>query len=141
MKLSDVKLDSGKATGGVWAAYRDGLELKIARMPNPEYDKLMRRLGKPHMGKLRRARFNAEALVNDPELDAIQKKAAARAILLDWRPLPEDDDGQPMPYTPELGEQLLLDPDYDPLWRFIVDVAGEEEMFRAEDAEAQAENL
>jgi hypothetical protein len=139
MKLRSLKLDSDKTVEGVWVDYRDDVRLLIARLPNAKYDKIMRRLGKPHMAKLRRARFKPESLVDDPILDKLQKRAVAEAVLLDWEGV-EDDDDAPLPYTPERGAEILFDPNFDVLWRFIVDFAGEEEMYRIEDDLSAEEN-
>lgn len=132
MKLSTIRQDPDAAQEGVWVEFEGGARLLVARMPNPAYERAMRRLGRPYRREFRAARFQPEKLEGNPELIRVQKQAVAETVLLGWEGI-ENEDGSPLPYTPEKGLELFLDPAYDILWRFVVDVASEAGLYHAED--------
>src|SRR5690606_17282659 len=99
-KLSALKLDTKKEIEGVWVPYRDtGVELKIASLNNPEYERMSRSL----TSKFRRTRGREQArsLTSWEQLRLIIP-AVARFILLDWKNLEDEgEDGKvvPIPYS------------------------------------------
>lgn len=120
-KISQLKTDLKRETEGAWVDYRPGVRLRIARVNNPNYDALLRKLGKPYRSQLRR-----EDLAGDV-LDDIVRKVFAETVLLDWEGI-EDDDGKPVPYSKEQALAYLTDiPDF---YRDVQELAGQAALFR-----------
>ncbi len=69
-------------------------------------------------------------------LDEITTRCLAETILLGWANL-DDDDGNPIPYSPEKAYEILQDPANDPLRQFVVEAASDREAF-AHKVEADA---
>jgi hypothetical protein len=134
-KLSSLKLDREAADRGIPMDF-EGITLRIRRMPNPEYEAELRRLGKPHIRTIRRARFS-DAELDNPTMVEIQKRAMGKHVLVGWSNL-QDDNGDEIPFTTERAIEFLLDPDMDELYRFVFDAANEASLFRAKD-QASAE--
>lgn len=122
-KLSRVKIDAKRAVEGVWHTYAEGIEVRVARMFNPNYERVVAELMKPHAKEYRAGRLSNE------QMEDVRVQAIARTVLLDWKNV-EDDDGQPMPYTPERGLAVLRDPGYVDLLAFISAKAGDWESYR-----------
>lgn len=127
--MGDIKklfgTDKQKEVEGVWSEVGDGVELKIARIGNPEYQKEFQKISKPHRRAIR-----SGTLSNDVA-EKLLIKAMAKNILVDWRNLKED--GEDVPYSYENAVRLLTD--YRDLRDIVSDIANEIESFRAEDDE------
>lgn len=111
-RLSDLKADLALMSDGRWVDYEDGTRLKIASIQNRDYQ-----------------RASAEALeawleehpgkeLTDDVRRSILIGPIAKCILRDWDGFLGDDDAS-LPYTPELGAQVLADPAYRDLYDFI----------------------
>ena len=61
------------------------------------------------------------------------------AILLDWENF-EDNDGNPIPYSPEMAETLCTDPQYRPFQDAVVWASNTLDNVRTEDKEELAGN-
>lgn len=132
MKLSAYKTDRKREIEGRWVSGSRGGQYRVARISNPKYKAYRDRLLKPH-----RRSIDADSM--DPEkLRELLARAVARHILLDWKDV-EDDDGKPIVYTSQVGEQALIEvPDlYDEILRH----ADNFEDFALEQQEADAETL
>jgi len=127
-KLSDIRVDPAIAESGTWVDFDLGIRLRIAQMPNPAFEREMRRLGRPYMRQIKTARLEDAAA--NPILERITVEAIAKTVLVGWEHL-EDDDG-PVPYSPEKALEYLSDPAYGELLRFVRAVASEAAYFRAE---------
>lgn len=132
-KLSSLRIDAGKDLEGVWTSYAVGIELKIARLGNPNYRAYMRKIGRPHKAQLR------HGLMDDDKLEMLSKEALAHTVLLDWRNV-EDDNGTPIQYTPERGLELFEDPEYADLYSFVVDFANTAENYRNQEMQEAVKN-
>ena len=87
--MFDVKkefgTDSNKEVKGVWHDdFGDGLEVKIARIGNPIYQKTFNDISKPHRKAIRRG------TLKDETAEKLLIKAMAKAIVLDWKGLSEN---------------------------------------------------
>ncbi|MHC5053640.1 MAG: hypothetical protein ACYTKD_02860 [Planctomycetota bacterium] len=124
-KLPIIRSDVEKEREGVWVTHPFGFEFKIARMGNAEYRKAAAALLTPEL--VREARVKGPGAT--AEAAAQQTPGlVARHILKDWRNV-EGDDGEPIPYTPEVGERILSDPGYHDLLEFIEGAASDARNF------------
>ena len=96
--LSTLKTDPEKEERGIWVDWAHGMRLKIAHVSTPRYQAASLKL------------FRRASPLPDPEDDHAFKllavPATARHILLDWENV-DDEEGNPLPYTPEVGERYL----------------------------------
>lgn len=131
MKISRFATDLDLEESGVWIDIGDGAQLKIARVGNPNYQKVIRRLRAPY-----RAQIRNKTLHEDLQDDLVIK-AFAEAILLDWKGL-EDDNGKAIKYSQENAYQLMKDlKDFRAL---VGEIALEGEAFRRAEEEAEGKS-
>jgi hypothetical protein len=131
MKLSQLRLDSDTEINGVWVDYAEGIQFKIARLGNPAFRRYMRKLGKPLRAQMR------HDVLDDETLESLSKEAIAHTVLLDWRNV-EDDRGQPLEYTPAIGQKVLEDSEYADIYNFVIAVANSTENYRRTKIEDEA---
>src|SRR5687767_2382805 len=125
MKLSDVRATGRKVREGVWVdagrikTVLTGVQLRVRGAGNPDD---------------RRIQAREYARLADPQGNLPEGAAAeidgiriSEALLVDWFGLTGDDD-QPLPFSPELAEQVASDPDLLPIRDAVV--KGEENMCR-----------
>jgi len=132
VKLSNLAVDSTASEEGVWAEYEAGIEFKIARLGNPRYQQELARL----IGRLSKRGQRDWA---GERLEKAQRPAVARHIIRDWRNV-DDDDGNTIPYSPEKALEIISDPQYQPIYDWIMQVAQDEEEYRLSRVEEQAGN-
>jgi hypothetical protein len=132
-RIDAVRSDLNKENQGVWVPYQMGIELKVARLGNPAYQQALVTLT-----EARKALLGCMELSDDQRAD-VQKEAVARTVLLDWRGI-EDDEGNPIPYSPDQALLWFRDPELWRLYTFILMVGLEEERFRKSVLEAAAKN-
>lgn len=127
LDLKTITPDKDIAAQGVWIPYC-GAEFLIASQDSDRYDKtLVRNSRKQNAAELRRK----------PELmQAVVIETMAETILLDWRGV--EDDGKPLPCTPENKRKLLA---IRELRDWISGQSAEVENFRKEALAADAEDL
>ena len=115
---------------GKWNDIGDGIELLVARIGNPEYQKEFQRISKPHKRALRRGSLNDEVA------ERLLTKVMAKNILLDWKGLEED--GVAVPYNYDNAVRILTE--YKDLRDYVSDIANEMESFKAEEDEEAEKN-
>jgi hypothetical protein len=130
-KLSQLAVDTTKSEDGVWIEFGAGFELLIARANNAAFKAELARLVKPYQREIAR-----EGMSSRHATDA-HTKAQAKCVVLNWRGL-EDEDGEPIPYSPEKAFEILSDPRYPELKEFVDIESNNLDNFRAED-QADAE--
>jgi hypothetical protein len=130
--INTLRSDLDKQVNGTWFPYEAEIELKIARWGNERFLAVQRELVEQ-----RKVVLNAKELTEEQRLD-VNKEAASRAILLDWRNL--DDDTGPVPYTPEKALAFFRDPELQALWSFVLVASVEEANFRKTRLEADLKN-
>lgn len=109
MKITELAVDADRAENGAWVddiPEVEGLRLKVRGTNNKDWRKLQAKL----MDVVpRKQRIGGRI---DPEQqDAIISKCLLNACLLDWAGL-ENDDGTQIPYSKQMAEKLLTDPQY-----------------------------
>jgi hypothetical protein len=109
MKLSAMKVDSVIIEQGGWVdniPNLPGIRIKARGTNNSDYRILEARLVREiPLGE------RVEG-VSPTEQDRIAGRLLLETVVLDVEGLTEDDGKTPLKYTREIGEQLLLDPDY-----------------------------
>lgn len=133
MKLSNVQNNLKTESEGVWVTYAGDLQVKLARIGSPAYEKLLRKLSKPHTRQLR-----DNSLDNDVA-ELMTQKAIARHILLDWKGV-EDDAGKEVLYSEKKALEILTDPKYRDFYRDILAMAQERATFNKEDTTDASKN-
>jgi hypothetical protein len=115
---------------GKWNDIGDGIQILVARIGNPEYQKEFQRISKPHKRALRRGSLNDEVA------ERLLIKVMAKNILLDWKGLEED--GVVVPYSYDNAIRILTE--YKDLRDYVSDIANEMESFRADEDEEAEKN-
>lgn len=115
VKLSDLQLDMDRCVKGrvVWF---EGLKITIARWLNPNMQKILDEISKPYLEELREAERKKE-----PKTELKLKlayEAAAKGCIINIENM-QDDDGNPMEYTPEIGIKIMTDDTFAVLADFI----------------------
>jgi hypothetical protein len=108
MKLTDVKVDSNRIEEGEWInniSECPGLRLRVRGQSNKEWRKLQSKLVEAVPRKKRINRLDYD------EGERITNSLLLNACLIDWDGL-TDDDGTAIPYSKEMAEKLMTDPDY-----------------------------
>lgn len=109
MKIGSLKTDLAKAEAGIWIGDipdMGDLRLKVRPTGNPDYRRVYAKLVETTPRHAKRG-----GVIVDHKIKAdLSARTLADTVLLDWEGL-EDDDGKPLPYSPELAKTLLLDPE------------------------------
>ena len=122
--------DKTKEIEGVWEETDGGIKLKVARINNPTYTKVLNRLLKPHNRSRRRGSMSDELL------NKLITKAMAETVLLAWENLKEDD--KEMKYSVAEAERLMTEyPDFRDI---VMDIASDMDMYRSTQDEESAKN-
>lgn len=133
-KLNSLRIDAKKVSNGVWCKYQDDIEFLIARKENPQFHEFMEEEIAPHLASIRAGTF-------DKELDKkITKKAIAHTVLLGWKGL-EDDEGKPIKYSPEKALEILEDPEFSDIYKFILMMSNSQELYRRKEEALASKNL
>lgn len=128
--INSIKRDTDKSENGVWVEYAKDVEVCIRPMPNKEFNEFLQRSARGR-GRARRR------MQENDDID-VQRRAVAHHVLIDWKNV-EDEDGNPLPYTPEaVGE--FVSGEFEDLYLFVVGVASDETLYRKEEAEEEAKN-
>jgi hypothetical protein len=83
----------------------DGVEVKVAKSGNPNYEKLAQKLYKPYQDQIRR-----KITLSDSVTKRITTELLVNTLLMDWRGMPGED-GMEVPFSKEVARELLDDPE------------------------------
>lgn len=92
---------------GVWKDYESGSRLLLARLTNENAQKA--RMAAYNEWRALLERKNADGTSTEEaqaKMEEIDAEVIAKHVLKDWEGI-EDDEGNPVPYTPEVGEEYL----------------------------------
>lgn len=109
MKLTELAVDADRAENGAWVddvPEMQGLRLKVRGSNNADWRRLQAKL----MDAVPRKKRLGGRLDPD-EQDRIISSCLLSACLLDWDGL-EDDDGKPIPFSKQMAQKLLTEPQY-----------------------------
>jgi len=124
-KITSIMTDLNKGESGVWVDYAEGIKLCIAGINNTAYKKKRNLLMKPYLKQVR-----SKALTSDEVLEII-KPAVAEHLLVGWKNL-EDENGAPIAYSPEKALEFFKNPALSDLYQFVLETAGENDVYRQE---------
>ena len=122
VNLSNLKQDRGLEVSGKWIKFHDGRVL-LARFPNSKSRHLVRKLIEE---------YGVSNLSDDLDGEASAKFAElyARFAILDWEGF-VDENGNEIPYTWEIGRQVLMDEEQEEFRLFVVSQSARRENYRA----------
>ncbi|GEP05562.1 hypothetical protein [Methylobacterium oxalidis] len=109
MKLSAIKVDSARLGQGRWIGEipeMGDLRLRVRGIGNTEYRRLQSKL----FDAVPRSK-RVHGRIDPDEVDRITAQCLLDTVLLDWEGLTADD-GATIPYSRDLAEQYLTDPDF-----------------------------
>jgi len=122
VNLKKISVNKNLSINGVWKNYvfdpsdTDVLVCKIAMFPNPAYSQEIQNLMAPLLKEHRNADVES-AITNE-----LQAKAIAKTVLLDWKNA-QDENGNEIEYTPEVGYAVLMNEDYAHFYNWVIRVA------------------
>ena len=112
--------------GGVWIDGPGDFKIKVGRIGNTKYDAYLAKIGKSVRMKARHSDVKGKAV------EDLAKRAIARYVILDWKNL-VDDEGNDVPCSEEKALQMLRD--HREFYRFILEAANDELLFKNEEDE------
>lgn len=136
MKLSELKVDTGKMRNGVWERITDDFEVCVAHSNVPAYLAFLQKNARGHGRAFMKGRLDEKTM---QAIKPVIKEATARHLLLDWRGLQEEN-GDEIPFSVEKAVEILTDPECEPLFNMIVEISQDESLFRAQQDEDDAGN-
>jgi len=123
MELLTIATSPSLETDGVWHPVQDGFEIKIARIGNPNYNLAMQALSLTSSG----SSFGKDkTTISDDELVSI----LASTVVVDWKGLTEQ--GKEVKYSVKKAKEILLDPRYQDLRRWVIRMASDATNYREE---------
>lgn len=124
--LAKLRVDKKKVNEGIPVAFIPGITLRIAKLPNPQYEDALMRYSRSSKVAMR--------VSGDTKLmqEAV-RHAVAKAVLLGWEGLTETDkpDSPAIPYSPEKALEIFEE--YPDLYSFVLQIANDPENFRLEE--------
>lgn len=132
-KLSRYRLDKDKSVEGVWVKFGDGIEVRIARMYNPEFNNYYAKISEPQLNRIRRKTADRETKIE------LMKNSVAHCIIMDWKNM-EDDNGKTIKYSPEKALEIISDPANVIFYDFVLDVSASFQLFFEQQKEDAAKN-
>ncbi|UOF80027.1 putative structural protein [Caudoviricetes sp.] len=125
-KLSNIAVDPDLEVHGVWVSWFDNARVKVARHNNPRFVKRVREL------VLERRLQQGKKEMSDDEFEDLTRRAVADTIAIDWENIEDEETGQPVAYTSDLGYKLFCQPEYRDFYRLVIEASMRFELFRKE---------
>jgi len=122
--LKLLKTDTAKESEGVWVDWELDVKLRIARMGNPAFDAMMKRLSQPHLKKVR-----DRSIEGDEALEAVIVEAAAHTLLVGWKNI-EDENGKAIKYSAKKAYEFFKDDGLRDLYKFVLSQANDAAQYR-----------
>lgn len=131
--LSKFRLDEKKSVDGVWRTFGAGIEVKIARLHNPEFNKFYAKISEPYRKQIRAGILDVDILAD------LMKQTIANCVIRGFKGL-EDDDGKPIKYTPEKALEIISDPANVIFYDFVLDASTSVNLYFEEQKKAAEKN-
>lgn len=122
MDLNSLKLDLKKEVDGIWVPIDATTELLIARMHNPNFNKLFERLSAPFRQSARKG------IMGDEKAQELMNTVIAKTVIVGWKGLSRD--GKNIKYSEAVALELLNDKTLSSFRELIIDIASNEANFR-----------
>lgn len=132
-KISAIKQDADKVDNGTMVRYAEDIMLRIANINNAAYREARTKILKPFLRQIRSKAMTAEEVLE------VIKPAVAKHLLLGWENL-QDDTGTEIEYSAEQALKFFRDPALSDLFMFVIETAGENELYRVEEREESEKN-
>ncbi len=113
----------------------DGVEVKVAKSGNPNYERLARNLYKPYQDRLRRKGSLSEKIT-----ETIHNKLLVETLLLDWKGMPGEN-GKEVVFSKEEAMKLISDPELKEIKEEILGFSDNFSAFRLVEDEELEGNL
>ena len=123
--LQKYKTDKAAEQNGVWIEVDDGVEIKVARLNNEKARELRRTLEAPYRN------FKE---VPPKALEDIMRRIVASCVLLDWKGVDQDADGNDVLYSPDRAEEIFVE--YPDFFNDVVSASAARETFQTEALDA-----
>lgn len=117
--------DSKKEEEGVWKEFDGGIKLKLRRLSSKASQDARKEAEKPYTSQLRE---------KEPDTEILEKvfiQQLARGVIVDWEGV-QDEDGKEIPFTPDLGVELLSDEALKDFRGEVIGFAISRDTFKAE---------
>lgn len=137
-KLSQLRTDLTKELEGVWIHYELGIEFLIARTRHPEFKSAITKMERKHRRGFKQNKTIIETMT-DSESKKTMSPLIAKHIIRDWKNI-QDEKGKTIPYSEKEALKILLDPELEDVYIFILTSANESENFRKIQLEEDAGN-
>jgi|TARA_R110000787_G_scaffold36139_1_gene92447 hypothetical protein len=122
--------DTAAEQDGVWEPLADGIEIRVARVGNPNYQRIWEREIKPYRAQVDRG------LMADDKMTEIIIKVMAEAVLLDWKNV--EYEGKKLQYNRANALRILTElPDFRADVLFL---ANQQASYRAAEIEEAEKN-
>ena len=131
--LSKFRMDKDKSVEGVWVTFGADIELKIARMHNPDFNRYYAEISEPYLSQIRKRTADKVTTAD------LMKDAVAHCIIKGWKNM-EDDKGKTINYSPEKALEIISDEANVIFYDFILDVANSVHLFFEQQKEAAVKN-
>lgn len=141
VKLKSIAVDTKAEAEGVWLEYVPGFKVKVASTATKAFREAMEAAMLPYRDLIRadQGKDKGERKFTDEMRVRIMREVVAKHVLVGWEGL-EEDDGQPIAYSPERALELLCDPSMHRLVNWLETAAATEEVYRAERLERDRGN-
>lgn len=110
---------------GVWHRIDEETQIKVAKARNENFKKRAFELFNENKIEL----FSKTGKFTDLDERKLMSQLIAETILLDWRGV-KDQDGKEVKYTPEIGAQVLANPEMGDFLELVQTCAENEEAYR-----------
>ena len=132
-RLTSLRTDAKKSVEGIWRPFDLGIEFLIAKKPNAKYEEKLAVLSEPYISQIHSGTLS-------PEVDRdLTMQAVIGTVLLDWKNV-DDEEGNPIPCTPEVAYETLKQEVYEDVYNWILMTAHNTALFRMAITEGTVKN-
>lgn len=124
MDLTKVAIDTVKEVEGIWFNIDGETSILVARMYNPNFNKLFEKESAPYRSTAKRG------LLGNEKAEQIMSKVIASTVLLDWKGLQLN--GEDLPYNTKNCIEILTNIKYAPFKQLVIDFAEDQANYREE---------
>jgi len=133
MDLKSNKIDTKRASNGVWVDIDDETSLLLARYRNPAHQAFITKAMQPYLRLQRLGRMDEDVA------ERIEAEGLAKHVLLGWKGM--KDNGVEVPYSEETAIKLLRDPELSWFPELVRELSNDMTFFRAEDLADSVDNV
>lgn len=132
MDLSRFKVDLNKEEDGVWVDIGPDCRLCVARINNPKYKEVFRRLTRPYRRQI------DNGTLPDEIGDKIMADAIADGCIRGWEGV--EMAGEAIPYSPQSARDLMRNPQLKDFRDLVTRIANDADLYRQSEIEESEGN-